>query len=87
MPNIGQIISFVLGIGINYGFGAASYAVGWNKSPAYTLLWIIINILALIIYAAVSFVRDKGLTVISVALSISSMVISFGMGIILIVWF
>ena len=87
MPNIGQIISFVLGIVINYAFGAVSYAVEWNRSPAYTLLWTIINILILTIYAAGSFVRDKGLVLVSVILSVVSMVLSFGMGLILILWF
>lgn len=87
MPNIGQIISFALGIVINYGFGAASYAVEWNRTPAYTLLWVIINLLVLNIYAAGSFVRDKGLTMVSVIVSVVSMVLSFGVGIVLIVWF
>ena len=43
-PNIGAIISFALGIVINYAFGIVSYVVEWNRSPAYTLLWTIINI-------------------------------------------
>ena len=86
-PQVGQIISFVLGIVLNYGFGIVAYAVKWSRSPGYTLLWCILNILALSVYAAFCFVRDKGLIMVSVIACIVSMVLSFGVGIILLAWF
>lgn len=86
-PNIGQIISFALGIVLNYAFGIIAYLDWWNRSPGYTVLWAILNIVGLLIYAGGSLVRDKGLTIPSLIVSIVSMVLSFGVGIILIVWF
>ena len=72
---------------INYAFGIVSYLVGWNKSPAYTCVWAIINVLAVLIYAAYCLVRDKGLILPTYIVGISSIVVSYGIGILLIVLF
>lgn len=85
--NVTQIVSFILGIVLNYAFGIVSYIVGWNSSPAYTVLWAIINLLLVAIYAAVCLIRDKGLIPVTIIVSVVSMVISFGPGIILLAWF
>ena len=82
-----QIVSFTLGLVLNYAFGIISYVIGWNNSPAYTVLWTVVNALLVVIYATVSLIRDKGLVLPTVIVSIVSMVISFGPGIILLTWF
>lgn len=86
-PNVVQIVLFVLGLVINYGFGIVSYVVDWNKSPAYTVLWTVVNPLLVLIYAAVSLLRDKGLVVPTIVFCVLSMLLSFGPGIILLAWF
>lgn len=86
-PNLFQIISFVLAFLLNYGFGIASYLVGWNNSAAYTVLWAIINVFAVLAYASYSLLRDKGLIIPTYIITISSIVVSYGVGILLIVLF
>lgn len=78
---------FASGLALNYAFGVISYVVGWNSSPAYTVLWTVVNPFLVLTYAAFSFVRDKGLILPSIILSVASMVFSFGPGIILLAWF
>lgn len=72
---------------LNYTFGIISYAVEWNNSPAYTVLWTVVNPYLIFTYAAYSFIRDKGLILVSIILAVLSMVFSFGPGIILLAWF
>lgn len=72
---------------INYAFGIVSYIVEWNKSPAYTCVWAIINVLAVLIYAAYCLVRDKGLILPTYIVGISSIIVSYGIGILLITLF
>lgn len=72
---------------LNYAFGVISYAVDWNKSPAYTVLWSVVNPLLVFAYAAVSLLRDKGLILPTVVICVVSMLFSFGPGIILLAWF
>lgn len=86
-PNLAQIILFALGLLINYAFGIVSYAVDWNASPAYTVLWSVVNPLLVLVYAAVSMIRDKGLVLPTIIICVVSMVFSFGPGIILLAWF
>lgn len=86
-PGIGQIVLFALGIVLNYAFGIISYAVDWNKSPAYTVLWSVVNPLLVFTYAAVSMLRDKGIIVPTIIICVVSMLFSFGPGIILLAWF
>jgi hypothetical protein len=78
---------FLLGIVLNYTFGIMSYSFEWNKSAAYTVLWSIINLFAIAVYATFSLLRDKGLIAASIIVSIISMVLSFGIGVILMVVF
>lgn len=82
-----QVVSFIIAVLLNYGFGIASYLVGWNKSPAYTVLWAIINVFAILAYASFSLIRDKGLILPTYITSIASIVVSYGVGILLIVLF
>ena len=86
-PGVGGIISFILGIALNYGFGALSYALKWNNSPAYTVLWTVFNLFALSAYAAFCLLRDKGLVLPTVITCVVSILLSFGSGIILIAMF
>lgn len=85
--NAAQIVSFILGILLNYSFGILSYVFDWNKSPAYTVLWTVVNPLLVFTYSAISLLRDKGLIVPTIVVCIISMVFSFGPGIILLAWF
>lgn len=78
---------FTSGLILNYGFGILSYVLSWNNSSAYTLFWCIINLFLVITYAAFSLIRDKGLTFPSIITAVFSMVLSFGTGVILLVWF
>lgn len=86
-PNVAQIVLFVLGIVLNYAFGIISYAVDWNKSPAYTVLWAVINPLLVFVYAAINLLKDKGLILPTIVICVISMLFSFGPGIILLAWF
>lgn len=72
---------------LNYGFGIVSYIVGWNKTPAYTVLWAIINVFLVLAYASFCLARDKGLIIPTYICCISSIVVSYGVGILLIVLF
>jgi hypothetical protein len=87
MVNAPQIVSFVLGIVLNYAFGVLSYALDWNKSPAYTVLWTVVNPLLVTTYAAINLIQDKGIILPSIIISVVSMLLSFGPGIILLAWF
>ena len=86
-PNAGQIISFILGVVLNYTFGVLSYVFSWNRTPAYTCLWTFVNIFALSAYAAFSLLRDKGLIIPTVITCVISILLSFGVGIILLALF
>ncbi len=77
----------MLGIVLNYAFGIISYAVDWNKSPAYTVLWAVINPLLVFVYAAINLLKDKGLILPTIVICVISMLFSFGPGIILLAWF
>lgn len=87
MLNVLQIVSFVLGIVINYTFGVISYALDWNKSSAYTVLWTVVNPLLVTTYAAIQLIQDKGIVPVTIIINVVSMVFSFGPGIILLAWF
>ena len=86
-PNILQIVSLVCGFLLNYAFGILSYLLKWNNSAAYTVVWAIINVFALLAYAAYCLLRDKGLILPSYIVSVASIVISYGVGILLITLF
>lgn len=78
---------FVLGFLLNYLFGIFSFVFEWNKTAAYTVLWAIINIFAISAYATFCLLRDKGLVLASIIVSVVSMVLSFGTGILLLALF
>lgn len=86
-PNVGQIISFILGVILNYTFGGLSYGLNWNRTPAYTCLWTFANIFLISAYAAFSMLRDKGLVVPSIISCVITILLSFGIGIILLAVF
>lgn len=64
-PNLGQIISFALGIIVNYGYGIASYLLNWNQTTLWTIWWAVINIFILALYATLALLRDMGLALVS----------------------
>jgi hypothetical protein len=86
-PNLGQIISFALGILLNYAFGIVSYVVDWNRSDLWTIWWAVINIFLLSLYAALALLRDKGLHIVSFIVSAVSVLLLTGAGILIIVLF
>ena len=86
-PTIGQIISFALGVVLNYTFGGLSYGFNWNRTPAYTCLWTFLNIFVLFAYASFCLLRDKGLIIPTVIFCVISILLSFGIGILLLALF
>lgn len=84
---MGQIISFTLGIALNYGFGIASYVLDWNRSDLWTIWWAVINIFLLSCYAALALLRDKGLHIASYITSAVSVLLLALAGILIIVLF
>ena len=87
MPTVPQIVSFILGVALNYTFGGLSYGLNWNRTPAYTCLWTFFNIFILSAYAAFCLLRDKGLIIPTVITCVVSVLLSFGIGIILLTLF
>jgi hypothetical protein len=81
------LISLILGIAINYGFGVLSYVLEWNRSPAYSILWTFANPFLVVTYASMNLIQDKGLTRMTIVMCVISMLLSFGPGILLLVWF
>jgi hypothetical protein len=81
------IISFALGIVLNYAFGACSYALDWNRTNLWTIWWAVINIFVLSVYAALAFLRDKGLHLITYIVCAVSVLLLTASGIIILVLF
>eukprot|EP00919_Chromeraceae_sp_WS-2016_P035526 GHVR01084295.1.p1 GENE.GHVR01084295.1~~GHVR01084295.1.p1 ORF type:complete len:253 (+),score=-7.80 GHVR01084295.1:1977-2735(+) len=84
-PLVSQIILFILGILLNYGFGIVSFLFDWNKSVTYTVWWVIVNVFILSAYTVFSLLRDKGAALIALVCSIISFLMFIGIGIALIV--
>lgn len=86
-PNLGQLLSFILGIVLNYAFGVVSYVLAWDTSDLWTIWWAIINIFLLSLYAALALLRDKGLHLATYILSATSVILLVGAGILVILLF
>ena len=86
-PNIFQIISFSLGIVLNYTIGIISYTANWNRSDIWTIWWTVINIFILSLYAALALLRDKGLSIITYIVCGVSVALLILAGILIIVLF
>jgi hypothetical protein len=86
-PHLGQIISFALGIALNYGFGIISYVLEWNRSNLWTIWWAVINIFLLSLYAALALLRDKGLQLVTYIVCAVSVLLLVLSGILIIVLF
>lgn len=61
--------------------------VGWNKSPAYTILWAFINVFAVLAYASYCLIRDKGFIIPTYIVCVASILVSYGVGILLLTLF
>ena len=86
-PNVFQIISFALGIVLNYTIGITSYTANWNRSDVWTIWWAVINIFILSLYAALALLRDKGLSIITYIVCGVSIALLILAGILIIVLF
>ena len=86
-PSLFPIISFALGIILNYVFGIISYTVEWNRSNLWTIWWAVINLFLLSLYASLALLRDKGLSLVTYIACIISVLLLMGAGILIIVLF
>lgn len=84
-PEIFEIIMFVLGILLNYAFGAVGLANGWRSEIVWVIWWGFGNILILCFYALWGMIRDYGATLASLIISIVSVLVGIAMGIFILV--
>jgi len=85
-PNVGQIISFTLGLVLNYTFGVISYVVEWNRTDLWTVWWAVINIFLISVYAALALLRDKGIHLVTLIVCVVSVLLLIAAGLLIIIF-